>query len=527
MDRDEIIYICPECGYEDRALFYSSDSSDFRAGDTQSYNADRERGMLEKVCPECSRSTLTRKQWHLEHLKKLTGIEGLTMEDFLSALEQGPDYFNSWSSDKDLFEQIYAGVDLRRYDLRGIRLRNCSFKEAIVKGCDFSNAKFYKADFSGADWTGCCFHKVAFYDSKLNSIKCENAEFSNCNASLGASFEHSIMNGCNFSEARLRHVSFAFCSLQNSCFKNADIEGASFARADLSHADMRTAKIDTDSYLKPKKPDFMLAVTENAIFNEGEHPAGHSYIHHLCEQLGASYKQEYFDGPKGDSFYTYKLKYVLDGQDDYVRELIKARLSPYFKPLIEKVQARESLDSYLRFLVQKNKERVSSGTEALLTYLEIWLRALGTDKDRASQAVTELKQNSSPVPPLPNNPQPFESWLEPLSGVEFTWLPSGTFIMGSPEDENGRQDDEGPQHEVQLDGFWIGRFPVTNLQWRAVYLLEGELPQIDHPVGTTPWRTPLKPGKSNFPVEKLRFGIPVGNYFNPATNISWTWQNSI
>ena len=35
-------------------------------------------------------------------------------------------------------------------------------------------------------------------------------------------------------------------------------------------------------------------------------------------------------------------------------------------------------------------------------------------------------------------------------------IPGGTFLMGSPADEKGRNDDEGPQHPVTLKPFWMG-----------------------------------------------------------------------
>ncbi|MCA9063789.1 MAG: formylglycine-generating enzyme family protein [Planctomycetaceae bacterium] len=41
--------------------------------------------------------------------------------------------------------------------------------------------------------------------------------------------------------------------------------------------------------------------------------------------------------------------------------------------------------------------------------------------------------------------------------------------MGSPADENGRWEDEGPQHEVTISrGFWLGETPVTQRQWEVV-----------------------------------------------------------
>lgn len=40
-------------------------------------------------------------------------------------------------------------------------------------------------------------------------------------------------------------------------------------------------------------------------------------------------------------------------------------------------------------------------------------------------------------------------------------LPKGTFLMGSPATESHRKEDEGPQKNVSLDGFWMGKYEVT------------------------------------------------------------------
>ncbi len=39
--------------------------------------------------------------------------------------------------------------------------------------------------------------------------------------------------------------------------------------------------------------------------------------------------------------------------------------------------------------------------------------------------------------------------------IEMVLIPSGSFTMGSPADEAGRQDYEGPQHKVRLDNFYL------------------------------------------------------------------------
>jgi formylglycine-generating enzyme required for sulfatase activity len=40
-------------------------------------------------------------------------------------------------------------------------------------------------------------------------------------------------------------------------------------------------------------------------------------------------------------------------------------------------------------------------------------------------------------------------------------IPGGKFLMGSPEGEPGRKEDEGPQHETEIKPFWMGKHEVT------------------------------------------------------------------
>ncbi|MEM7248235.1 MAG: SUMF1/EgtB/PvdO family nonheme iron enzyme [Acidobacteriota bacterium] len=49
-------------------------------------------------------------------------------------------------------------------------------------------------------------------------------------------------------------------------------------------------------------------------------------------------------------------------------------------------------------------------------------------------------------------------------GVELVRIPAGRYVMGSPEDEEGRRDNE-TQREVDVADFWLGRFPVTNEEY--------------------------------------------------------------
>ncbi len=52
--------------------------------------------------------------------------------------------------------------------------------------------------------------------------------------------------------------------------------------------------------------------------------------------------------------------------------------------------------------------------------------------------------------------------------LDLAWIPAGSFVMGSPAAEGGRDEDE-TQHEVTLTkGFWIGQYEVTQAQWQQV-----------------------------------------------------------
>jgi len=63
-------------------------------------------------------------------------------------------------------------------------------------------------------------------------------------------------------------------------------------------------------------------------------------------------------------------------------------------------------------------------------------------------------------------------------------IPSGTFMMGSPENEAERLESEGPQHEVRLGVFFIGMYPITQAQWQTVVAL----PQVDRELDPDPSR---------------------------------------
>ena len=53
--------------------------------------------------------------------------------------------------------------------------------------------------------------------------------------------------------------------------------------------------------------------------------------------------------------------------------------------------------------------------------------------------------------------------------IEMVWIEPGSFQMGSPASEWGREADEGPRHEVTISrGFWMAKHEVSEAQWKSV-----------------------------------------------------------
>ncbi|OUC12068.1 MAG: Sulphatase-modifying factor protein [Alkalinema sp. CACIAM 70d] len=68
-----------------------------------------------------------------------------------------------------------------------------------------------------------------------------------------------------------------------------------------------------------------------------------------------------------------------------------------------------------------------------------------------------------------------QGYIEKLGArlsLEIVQIPGGTFTMGAPEIESESRPTERPTHRVTVENFCMGRYPVTQAQWRFVAELE-------------------------------------------------------
>ena len=119
-------------------------------------------------------------------------------------------------------------------------------------------------------------------------------------------------------------------------------------------------------------------------------------------------------------------------------------------------------------------------------------------------------------------PQPGESRTVKIAGVDvaFRWIPAGEFTMGSPDEENGRENDEQAHRVVITRGYWLAETETTQGLWRAVM---GENPRQsdsigdNFPVDSVSWRD-----CQNF-ISQIQRYAPKGMKFRLPTEAHWEY----
>jgi formylglycine-generating enzyme required for sulfatase activity len=94
---------------------------------------------------------------------------------------------------------------------------------------------------------------------------------------------------------------------------------------------------------------------------------------------------------------------------------------------------------------------------------------VGADKrppppPKTSTPKTQPKRTTTRTPSPTSRSRPRQTAPQ----IEMVLIPVGTFMMGSPDSEAGRVIAEGPQHQVSVQSFYLGKYEVTQAQYKAV-----------------------------------------------------------
>jgi len=208
------------------------------------------------------------------------------------------------------------------------------------------------------------------------------------------------------------------------------------------------------------------------------------------------------------------------------REGEKAKVNPqektgYFSQAVRDALDQESLEDWppnMEEIAKKVKQQVGSlGKKQQPTYFSIRNWDGDTDIDRPThfrepekllQANDGLATNFSANPPISLIPdtttfefevvtvdaqgretkpcqkqaQYFVESLGDAVELEMVSIPGGKFTMGAAQEESESREDERPRHLVTVKPFFMGKYPITQAQWRAI----ASRPKIKHDLDPDP-----------------------------------------
>jgi len=141
--------------------------------------------------------------------------------------------------------------------------------------------------------------------------------------------------------------------------------------------------------------------------------------------------------------------------------------------------------------------------------------ALGVFSQRAT-ADDKVLENADAVAATESEMKKYTEIIEHTNAkFEMVPIPGGEFTMGSPESEEDRVEDEGPQREVKIEPFWMGKCEVTwdefeiwmfNLDIQRRKILGGEATPRD------PLAEEYQIGQPSQPYTDMTFGMGKGGY---------------
>ncbi|WP_460202313.1 SUMF1/EgtB/PvdO family nonheme iron enzyme [Scytonema sp. NUACC21] len=152
------------------------------------------------------------------------------------------------------------------------------------------------------------------------------------------------------------------------------------------------------------------------------------------------------------------------------------------------------LQQIINFLEKTYPENVKGGSSA----------SFSPNAINENSGITSFLKTQEPVPPPVIKPFQFEVVTVDLQGkiiqrsnkqadyfeenlgdgivLEMVSIPGGKFQIGAPQNEHGTVEDERPQCIVNVTPFFMGKYPITQMQWRAV----SNLPRIQHHLDEEP-----------------------------------------
>jgi len=159
------------------------------------------------------------------------------------------------------------------------------------------------------------------------------------------------------------------------------------------------------------------------------------------------------------------------------------------------------------------------------------VRAQTPHVQRPSKQVLSKELADGAVPLLPPDPDRAPSrgdlTLALDGGVTLVLkaITAGTFMMGSPVAEDGRDGNEGPRTRVTITkGFLLGQTEVTQAQWQAVMVNNpSAFPGADRPVERVSWENAMEFCRKLTDQQQATGRLPAGHSYTLPTEAQWEY----
>jgi len=142
----------------------------------------------------------------------------------------------------------------------------------------------------------------------------------------------------------------------------------------------------------------------------------------------------------------------------------------------------------------------------------VWLMKRNNKTVAASNPPTISSTSTAAAATNKNGTSAAGPFTEKINGAEIQMIsiPGGTFMMGSPLSESGRDPDEGPQTNVTVQNFHLSKYEVTQAQYRAVM---GTNPASfkgdDLPVESVSWNDALEFSRKLSSLTGRKYRLPT------------------
>jgi uncharacterized protein YjbI with pentapeptide repeats/N-acetylneuraminic acid mutarotase len=381
----------------------------------------------------------------------------------------------------------FTWVDMSNVDLDSMDIEGVWFDEATTWPLEFNpldhGALGPHADLRGVDFGFIPYN--FFEDVDLSHAKVSNLDLSGKSFFLGT-FINTDFSDSNLSETKFRRANLSNSNLTNADFSNADLSSVNLSGAILVNTILRDAWFDRET----KWPDNF-----NPLLKGAKGP-GKDFTNIDLTSLPNGY---FTKAQSADFSYANFSNGDLASRNFYLTDLIEANFT---NSNLENSTFRRADLTKAIFQSANLSNSNLTGTKLTGTnFVDSNLTNAALDENHnLSGATYSLKTvwpaNFDPIAAGALLLTTTKIDLNATVAMDMIWCPPGTFTMGSPSEEVGRRADREDEHNVTLtQGFYLGKYEVTQAQYEAITGLNpSEFSGVS---------------KKNRPVEKLRWAEAV------------------